>query len=197
MIRLYQMIFRSLNPPAPQMQSNSLPTTTDALASVTILSFRNRCRSYSKPVYRKNVGAEKLIVHSVYNEPRYGSAPFHFELRGVTNFDERRIGTINAMLRVCPHTGLALLGVLLKAKVIGAEIPREFSDRQRKRIAQRDRTEFMFALNVTAVEPEARTRLFNTLMAFLQFDDDRIALEAMFIEFPEFENIEVISRHQF
>ena len=96
-----------------------------------------------------------------------------------------------------PHAGLALLGVLLEAEVIGAEIPREFSDRQRKRIAQRDRTEFVFALNVTAVEPGARTRLFNTQMAFLQFDDDRIALGAMLIVFSEFENIEVVSRHQF
>ena len=84
---------------------------------------------------------------------RHGSAPFHFEPYGVTNFDERRIGTINAMLCVCPHAGLALLGVLLKAEVIGAEIPREFSDRQRKRIAQRDRTKFVFALNVSAVDP--------------------------------------------
>ena len=101
------------------------------------------------------------------------------------------------MFRVCSHAGLALLGVLLEAEVIGAEIPREFSDRQRKRIAHRDRTDFMFALNVTAVEQGARTLLFNTLMAFLQFDDDRIALEAMFIEFPEFENIEVVSQDQF
>ena len=101
----------------------------------------------------------------------------------MTNFDERHIGTISAMICVCLHAGLTLLGVLLKAEVIGAVIPREISDRQRKRIAQRERTEFVFALNVTAVEPGARTRLFNTLMAFLLFDDGRIALETMYIKY--------------
>ena len=146
-----------------------------------------------EPQERRRQDADRAL--EVYNEPRHGSAPFYFEPGGVTNFDERRIGEINAMLRVCPHASLALLGVLLKAEVIGAEIPREFSDRQRKRIAQRDRSKFGFALNVTAVVPGARTRLVNTLIALIQSDDDCIALEAMFNEFPEFDNIEVVSGH--
>ena len=133
----------------------------------------------------------------MYNEPRHNSAPFHFELRGVTNFDKQRIGTINAMFQVCLHARLALLSVLLEAQVIVAEIPTKFRDRQRKRIAQSNRIEFVFALNVTAVEPGERTRLYNTLITFHQCNDDRIALEAMFIEFSEFKNIEVVSRHQF
>ena len=198
MIRLYQIIVRLLNPPAP---SGAIGLTSNDSWRSRIGYELEPSESLSleleagKPQERRRRKADRAL--EVYNEPRHGIAPFHFELRGVTNFDERRIGTINAMLRVCPHAGLALLSVLLEAEVIGPEIPREFSDRQRKRIAQRDRTEFVFALNVTAVEPGARTRLFNTLMAFLQFDDNRIALEAMFIEFPEFENIEVVSRHQF
>ena len=50
---------------------------------------------------------------------------------------------------------------------------------------------------MTAVQPGARTRLFFMLITFLQFDDDRISLESMFIEFLEFDNIEVVEGHQF
>ena len=198
MIRLYQMIVRSLNPPAP---SGAVGLTSSDSWRFRIgyeLEFSESLSlklEAGEPQERRRREADRAL--EVYNEPRHGSAPFHFELRNVTNFDERRIGTINAMLRVCPHAYLALLGVLLEAEVIGAEIPKEFSDRQRKCIPQRDRTEFVFALNVTDVKSGARTRLFNTLMAFLQFDDDRIALEEIFIKFPKFENIEVVSRHQF
>ena len=74
-------------------------------------------------------------------------------------------------------------------------MPSKFSDRQQKRIARRGRSKFSFMFNVSAVELEARTQLYNSLMALLQFDDDLIALKAMLIKFPKFENIEMVSRN--
>ena len=186
MIGLYQMIVRSLNPPAPSSAIGLMSNDSWRFCIGYELELSESLSlelEAGEPQERRYREADRAL--EVYYEPRHGSGQFHFELRGVMNFDKRRISTINAILRVCPHASLALLGVLLEAEVIGDEIPQKLNDRQQKRIAQRDPTEFVFALNVTAVEPGARTRLFNTLMVVLQFDDDRIALEAMFIEFPE------------
>ena len=104
--------------------------------------------------------------------------------------------TIDALLRVCPHANLALFNMLLK-DVIKAKMPRKFCNLQQKRIEQRNRKNYALVLNVTAVEPAPRSRLLDALMTFQQIDDDRIVIEAMAIEFPEFDDIEVDFRHRF
>ena len=143
---------------------------------------------------RKRREADRVL--KVYNELRQGSASFHLVLRGVTSLDYRRIMTIDALLRVCPHANLALLNMLLK-DVIKAKMPRKFCNLQQKRIEQRNRKNYALVLNVTAVEPAPRSRLLDALMTFQQIDDDRIVIEAMAIEFPEFDDIEVDFRHRF
>ena len=88
MICLYQMIVRSFIPPAP----------SDAVGLTSNGSWRSRIgydlelsESLSveleagEPQERRRREADGAL--EVYNEPRHGSAPFHFELRGVTNFD--------------------------------------------------------------------------------------------------------------
>ena len=57
--------------------------------------------------------------------------------------------------------------MLLQADVIKAEMPYKFSDRLRKGIADQDRKNFVFILNKTAVKLKPRTKLINTLIAFL------------------------------
>ena len=104
MIRLYQMILRSLNPPA---SSNAVGLTSNDSWRSRIGYELELSESLSleleagEPQERRRPEADRAL--EVYNEPRHGSAPFHFELRGVTNFDERRIATINAMLCVPSH----------------------------------------------------------------------------------------------
>ena len=196
-IRLYLVIVWSLNPPAPSgavgfsSNENKRFRTGYELEHSKLLLLELESGKLQE---RRSREANRTL--EVYNQQRHGSAPFHFELCGVTNVDARRIGTINSMLCV-PSRGLAFFSVLLKAELIGFQISKMFSDRQQKRIAQRDCTKFAFMLNVIAVQPRPRTRLLISLMAFLKLDNDRITLDAMFIEFLEFDNIEVVSRHQF
>ena len=88
MIRLYPMIVRSLNPPAP----------SGAVGLTSYNSWRFRIGSElelsellsleleaGKPQERRRREADR--VHEVYNEPRHGRAPLNFKLGGVTNFD--------------------------------------------------------------------------------------------------------------
>ena len=132
-----------------------------------------------------------------YNEPHQGSAPFYFALRGATCIEDRKVGTINSLLRVCPHAGIALLVILTDEDLIGSEYINEVRVRQRCRIAERDRKEFAFMLNVTVIDPGQRERLTKVVLNFLQSDDEHIATTAMTTEFPEFDDIEIVNRTRF
>ena len=55
----------------------------------------------------------------------------------------------------------------------------------------------MWPLNVTIADDAALERLYRTVMNLLNYDDGRIADEAMAIGFPEFEYIELVSHARF
>ena len=55
----------------------------------------------------------------------------------------------------------------------------------------------MWPLNVTVADDAALDRLYRTVMTLLNYDDGRIADEAMAIKFPEFEYIKLMSHARF
>lgn len=59
------------------------------------------------------------------------------------------------------------------------------------RIVDHDKAEFAFGHNVKVVDTESRTRLINTLTAFLQFTDEQFAFKAEILDFHEYESLEI------
>ena len=133
----------------------------------------------------------------IINELHRGSAPFHFVLRGAGGINKRRVEALNARLKLVPHAGLALLNMLLEADLIASHAAREFIQLQQRRIEAKEKTEIVWPHNVTVADNAALERLYRTVMNLLNYDDGRIAEEAMAIGFPEFEYIELVSHARF
>ena len=62
----------------------------------------------------------------IINELQRGLAPFHFVLPGSGNVNKRRVGALNAFLKLVPHAGLALLNMLLEVDLIASHASRKF-----------------------------------------------------------------------
>ena len=73
-------------------------------------------------VERRRREAEAAL--EIINEPQRGSAPFHFVLRGAGGINKRRVEALNALLKLVPHAGLALLNMLLQADLIASHAAR-------------------------------------------------------------------------
>ena len=77
-----------------------------------------------RPLERKHRKAELALER--INEPQCGSAPFYCMFRGATCVDTRRVETINALLQLVFHAGLALLNCLHVADLIRKEVSKQF-----------------------------------------------------------------------
>ena len=75
-------------------------------------------------VVRRRREAEATL--EIINEPQRGSAPFHFVMRVSGGINKRTVETLNALLKLVPNAGLALLNMLLKVKLIANHAAREF-----------------------------------------------------------------------
>ena len=84
-------------------------------------------------VERRRRGADLAL--EIINEPKRGSAPFHFVLRGAGSVNKRRVKPLNALLKLVTHAGLPLLNMLLEADLIARHASREFIHLQQRRIA--------------------------------------------------------------
>ena len=87
--------------------------------------------------------------------PKKGSAPFRFELRRVVGIDLRRFEAVNRMFDLAPHFGLAMLRLLVERDVVPADYPSELAGRQRTRIATRDTSLVVYAININAPDAES------------------------------------------
>ena len=137
---------------------------------------------------------ETAIESDELMPPKKGSAPFRFELQRVVGIDLRRLGTINRLLTVAPHFGLAFLQLLVDLNIVPADYPLELANRQRQRIAKHDVTLAVFPININAPDSETLAAAAEAIEDFLMFDDSRIAALAERPAFPEFETIEVVRR---
>ena len=54
------------------------------------------------------------------NEPRRGTAPFHFALAELPGVDSRRVLVTNRLCRLVPKSGLALLVCLVDVNLVNA-----------------------------------------------------------------------------
>ena len=96
-----------------------------------------------------------------------------------------------------PHGGLALLNMLLEADLIASHASREFIKLKQRRIAAKKKTKIVWPLNVTVADDGAHELLYRTVMNLLNYDDVRIADEAIALGFPELEYIELVSHSLF
>ena len=118
-------------------------------------------------------------------------------LRGAGGINKRRVEALNAFLKLVPHTGLALLNMLLEANLIASHAAREFRQFQQRPIEAKEKTEIVWPLNATVADDAELNQLYRTVMNLLNYDDGRIADEAMAIGFSEFEYIELVSHARF
>ena len=146
-------------------------------------------------VERRRREAEAAL--EVINELQRGSAPFNFVFRGTGDINKRRVEALNALLKLVPHAGLTLLNMLLKSDLIASHAAREFIQLLQRRIEAKKKTKIVSPLNVTVSDDAALDRLHRTVINLLNYDDGRIADEAMTIGFPEFEYIELVSHARF
>ena len=127
----------------------------------------------------------------------HGSTQFHFLLQPAAGLETRRLDTVNRLILLIPHDGLALRRCLIERNAIGPEYPAELRTRQARLIAAGDRNELVFPLNAAAVDEDGRANVVKAIEEFLHWDDQRIAAKAESIEFPEFLHIEVFNTHRF
>ena len=140
---------------------------------------------------------EAKAALEIINEPQRWSAQFHFVLRGATGINKRRVEALNALLMLVPLASLALLNMLLEADLIASHAAREFIQIQQKRVKAKEKTEIVWPLNVTVADDAALDRIYQTVINLLNYNDGRIADEAMAIGFPEFEYIVLVSHARF
>ena len=119
------------------------------------------------------------------NEPRRGTAPFHFALAELPGVDSRRVLVTNRLCRLVPQAGLALLVCLVDA-ILENEV-REF---QQRRLEASDRSDFEFRVVMTAVTEMDVRRAVDAICDYLNWDDDRVAPAAESLRFPKFEHLE-------
>ena len=89
----------------------------------------------------------------------HGSAPLHFVLQPAAGIETRRLDTVNRLILLVPHDGLALLRRLIQRNAIGPEYPAELRAGQARRIAARDRNELVFPLNSATVDENGRANV--------------------------------------
>ena len=126
-----------------------------------------------------------------------GFAQFHFVLQPAAGLETRRFDTVNRLILLVPHDGLALLRSLIKRNAIGPEYQAKLRARQARRIAAGDRNELDFPLNAAAVDEDGRAKVVKVIEEFLHWDYRRIAANAELIEFPEFVHIKVFNTQRF
>ena len=97
---------------------------------------------------RQRYGAGRLLR---LNEPRRGTAPFHFALAELLGVDLRRVLVKNGLCRLVPQAGLALLVCLVDANLVTAGYHNEERERQQHRLEAGDRSDFEFRDVMTAV----------------------------------------------
>lgn len=71
----------------------------------------------------------------IINELQRGSAPFYFVHQGAGCINKRRVKTLNALLKLVPHVGLALLNMLRNNYLIVSHKARKFIQLQQRRFA--------------------------------------------------------------
>ena len=126
--------------------------------------------------------------------PRQGTAPFRFQLVRESGLDRRRIDALNRLMELVPHVGLAVMDRLINADVMDANYPAELRNTQQHRIEQGDKELRVFMLNITLPDQAHHERAANALLDVLRLDDEGLADSVRAMQFPEFENLDVVRR---
>ena len=136
---------------------------------------------------RQRYGAGRLLR---VNEPRRGTAPFHFALAELPGVDSRRVIVTNRLCRLVLQAGLTLLVYLVDANLVNAGYQNEVRERQQRRLEAGDRSDFEFRVVMTPVTEMDVRRAFDAICDYLNWDDDRVAAAADLLRFPEIEHLE-------
>ena len=119
--------------------------------------------------------------------PVRGSAPFSFELCITGTINNGKVATANALMRLLPHPGLALLQMLIESDLIPHFATAEVCATQNARIVAQAKSEHAYGLNVVVYDDESRVMLRNTIDRFLLLDNEHISAIAATTGFPEFD----------
>lgn len=84
--------------------------------------------------------------------------------------DLRKIETLNQLLTLAPHFGIAFLQLFVDLEIVPADYLTILANRQRKRIANHDVTLVVFLININA--PDAKTLAVATAFDYLSMYDD-------------------------
>ena len=194
-LRIFAGIARTMVP-TPQNPSRNTTPQLEWLSrgdivyelSASLLIEQRAVETNSELARRTALDRDELLP------PKKGSAPFRFVVPRVLGIDVRRFETVNRLLDVAPHFGLALLRLFVERDIVPASYPVEIANRQRTRIANRDPSLAIFPININAPDAETIAAAAAAIEDFLMFDDAKIASLAEALEFPEFEALEIARR---
>ena len=124
------------------------------------------------------------------NEPRHGTAPFHFALAELPGVDSRRVLVTNRLCSLRPQAGFALLVCLVDANLVTARYQNDLRERQQHRLEAGGQSDFKFRVVMTALTEMDVRRAVDAICDYLNWDDDRVASAAESLHFPECEHLE-------
>ena len=136
---------------------------------------------------RQRFGAGRLPR---LNEPRRGTAPFHFALAELPGVDLRRVLVTNRLCCLVSQAGLTLLVFLVDANLVNAGYQNELRQRQQRRLEAGDRSDFEFCVVIIAVTEMDVKRAIDAICDYLNWEDERVASAAELLRFSEFEHLE-------